>query len=43
MDAETGAAGVARGLADIPYLCPGDVVSLEIDGLGSQSQIFAEA
>ena len=43
MDAETGAAGVALGLADIPYLCPGGVVSLEIDGLGAQTQTFAEA
>ena len=36
-------AGVALGLADNPYLRPGDVVSLEIDGLGTQTQIFAEA
>ena len=36
-------AGVALGLAGNPYLRPGDVVSLEIDGLGSQTQIFAEA
>ena len=36
-------AGVALGLAGNPYLRPGDVVSLEIDGLGTQTQIFAEA
>jgi 2-keto-4-pentenoate hydratase/2-oxohepta-3-ene-1,7-dioic acid hydratase in catechol pathway len=33
-------AGVALGLADHPYLSPGDVVELEIDGLGRQRQVF---
>jgi 2-keto-4-pentenoate hydratase/2-oxohepta-3-ene-1,7-dioic acid hydratase in catechol pathway len=36
-------AGVALGLAGNPYLRAGDVVSLEIDGLGTQSQTFAQA
>ena len=36
-------AGVALGLADHPYLKPGDVVELEIDGLGRQRQVFREA
>ena len=36
-------AGVALGLPDHPYLRPGDVVELEIDGLGSQRQLFGAA
>jgi 2-keto-4-pentenoate hydratase/2-oxohepta-3-ene-1,7-dioic acid hydratase in catechol pathway len=36
-------AGVALGRADQPYLRPGDVVELEIDGLGTARQEFAAA
>jgi 2-keto-4-pentenoate hydratase/2-oxohepta-3-ene-1,7-dioic acid hydratase in catechol pathway len=36
-------AGVALGLPGNPYLRPGDLVELEINGLGAQTQIFAEA
>ncbi len=36
-------AGVALGLPGNPYLRPGDLVELEISGLGTQTQIFAEA
>ena len=36
-------AGVALGLKDHPYLRPGDVVELEIEGLGRQRQIFEAA
>ncbi|MFE5880630.1 fumarylacetoacetate hydrolase family protein [Streptomyces hydrogenans] len=36
-------AGVALGLPDAPYLRPGDRVELSIDGLGRQSQTFAQA
>ncbi|MBL1098353.1 fumarylacetoacetate hydrolase family protein [Streptomyces coffeae] len=36
-------AGVALGLPDTPYLRAGDTVVLEIDGLGRQRQIFADA
>jgi 2-keto-4-pentenoate hydratase/2-oxohepta-3-ene-1,7-dioic acid hydratase in catechol pathway len=36
-------AGVALGLKDHPYLRPGDVVELEIDGLGRQRQVFEAA
>ena len=36
-------AGVALGLPDAPYLRPGQVVELEIDGLGSQRQTFTAA
>ncbi|MFF3910230.1 fumarylacetoacetate hydrolase family protein [Streptomyces sp. NPDC001848] len=36
-------AGVALGLLDAPYLRPGQVVELEIDGLGSQRQTFTAA
>ncbi|UUU19842.1 fumarylacetoacetate hydrolase family protein [Streptomyces sp. DSM 40750] len=36
-------AGVALGLPGTPYLRPGDTVDLEIDGLGSQRQIFGQA
>jgi 2-keto-4-pentenoate hydratase/2-oxohepta-3-ene-1,7-dioic acid hydratase in catechol pathway len=36
-------AGVALGLPDHPYLVAGDVVELEIDGLGRQRQVFREA
>ena len=36
-------AGVALGRADKPYLRPGDVVELEIDGLGTARQKFAAA
>jgi 2-keto-4-pentenoate hydratase/2-oxohepta-3-ene-1,7-dioic acid hydratase in catechol pathway len=36
-------AGVALGMPDHPYLRPGDVVELEIDGLGSARQEFAAA
>ncbi|MFJ6392909.1 fumarylacetoacetate hydrolase family protein [Streptomyces sp. NPDC091972] len=36
-------AGVAMGLADTPYLRAGDVVSIEIDGLGHQRHTFKEA
>ena len=36
-------AGVALGMADPCYLRPGDVVELEIDKLGRQSQIFTSA
>ena len=36
-------AGVAMGQPDQPYLRPGDVVELEIDGLGRQRQTMAAA
>jgi 2-keto-4-pentenoate hydratase/2-oxohepta-3-ene-1,7-dioic acid hydratase in catechol pathway len=36
-------AGVALGLPDKPYLRDGDVVELEIDGLGRQTQTFRQA
>jgi hypothetical protein len=36
-------AGVALGLPDHPYLRQGDVVELEIDGLGRQRQNFGQA
>jgi 2-keto-4-pentenoate hydratase/2-oxohepta-3-ene-1,7-dioic acid hydratase in catechol pathway len=36
-------AGVALGMADHPYLREGDVVELEIDGLGRQRQNFGQA
>ena len=36
-------AGVALGRADTPYLRAGDVVELEIDGLGRQRQVFGQA
>ncbi|MET9730424.1 fumarylacetoacetate hydrolase family protein [Streptomyces sp. NPDC006458] len=36
-------AGVALGLPGTPYLRAGDVVELEIDGLGSQRQTFGQA
>jgi 2-keto-4-pentenoate hydratase/2-oxohepta-3-ene-1,7-dioic acid hydratase in catechol pathway len=36
-------AGVALGRPDKPYLRPGDVVELEIDGLGTARQEFAAA
>ena len=36
-------AGVALGRPDKPYLRPGDVVELEIDGLGRQRQTFTAA
>jgi 2-keto-4-pentenoate hydratase/2-oxohepta-3-ene-1,7-dioic acid hydratase in catechol pathway len=36
-------AGVAMGMADTPYLRDGDVVELEIDGLGRQRQSFKPA
>jgi len=36
-------AGVALGRADKPYLRPGDVVELEIDGLGRQRQVLGQA
>jgi 2-keto-4-pentenoate hydratase/2-oxohepta-3-ene-1,7-dioic acid hydratase in catechol pathway len=36
-------AGVAMGRADTPYLRDGDVVELEIDGLGRQRQAFRQA
>jgi 2-keto-4-pentenoate hydratase/2-oxohepta-3-ene-1,7-dioic acid hydratase in catechol pathway len=36
-------AGVAMGRADAPYLRAGDVVELEIDGLGRQRQTLAQA
>jgi 2-keto-4-pentenoate hydratase/2-oxohepta-3-ene-1,7-dioic acid hydratase in catechol pathway len=36
-------AGVALGLPDKPYLRAGDVVRLEIDGLGAQRQVLAGA
>jgi 2-keto-4-pentenoate hydratase/2-oxohepta-3-ene-1,7-dioic acid hydratase in catechol pathway len=35
--------GVALGLPDKPYLQPGDVVEVEIDGLGRQRQVFGKA
>ncbi len=35
--------GVAMGLPDTPYLRAGDVVELEIDGLGRQRQMFGSA
>jgi 2-keto-4-pentenoate hydratase/2-oxohepta-3-ene-1,7-dioic acid hydratase in catechol pathway len=35
--------GVAMGLADHPYLREGDVVELEIEGLGRQRQVFVAA
>ncbi|MFJ2240751.1 fumarylacetoacetate hydrolase family protein [Streptomyces sp. NPDC087859] len=36
-------AGVALGLPGTPYLRPGDIVELSVDGLGSQRQTFAQA
>jgi 2-keto-4-pentenoate hydratase/2-oxohepta-3-ene-1,7-dioic acid hydratase in catechol pathway len=36
-------AGVALGRADTPYLRAGDVVEVEIDGLGRQRQVFGQA
>lgn len=36
-------AGVALGRSDAPYLRAGDVVELEIDGLGHQRQTFRQA
>jgi 2-keto-4-pentenoate hydratase/2-oxohepta-3-ene-1,7-dioic acid hydratase in catechol pathway len=36
-------AGVALGLAGNPYLRAGDVVELEIDGLGTARQELAQA
>jgi len=36
-------AGVALGSPDQRYLCPGDVVELEITGLGRQRQVFGQA
>jgi 2-keto-4-pentenoate hydratase/2-oxohepta-3-ene-1,7-dioic acid hydratase in catechol pathway len=36
-------AGVALGLPDHPYLRAGDVVEVEIDGLGRQRQTFRAA
>ncbi|RCG32333.1 FAA hydrolase family protein [Sphaerisporangium album] len=36
-------AGVALGMPDHPYLRKGDVVELEIDGLGRQRQIVGQA
>lgn len=36
-------AGVAMGMQDQPYLRDGDVVELEIDGLGRQRQTFVQA
>ncbi|KUJ63980.1 2-hydroxyhepta-2,4-diene-1,7-dioate isomerase [Streptomyces albus subsp. albus] len=36
-------AGVALGLPDTPYLRAGDMVELEIDGLGRQRQTFEKA
>jgi 2-keto-4-pentenoate hydratase/2-oxohepta-3-ene-1,7-dioic acid hydratase in catechol pathway len=36
-------AGVALGLPDKPYLRAGDVVELEIDGLGRQRQLLVQA
>ncbi|WP_116949664.1 fumarylacetoacetate hydrolase family protein [Jiangella endophytica] len=36
-------AGVAMGMPGQPYLRAGDVVELEIDGLGRQRQVFTDA
>jgi len=36
-------AGVAMGLPGQPYLRPGDVMELEIDGLGRQRQVLGKA
>jgi 2-keto-4-pentenoate hydratase/2-oxohepta-3-ene-1,7-dioic acid hydratase in catechol pathway len=36
-------AGVALGQADTPFLRAGDVVEVEIDGLGRQRQVFGQA
>jgi len=36
-------AGVAMGRPDLPYLAPGDVIQLEIDGLGSARQTVGAA
>lgn len=36
-------AGVALGRVDTPYLRAGDVVEVEIDGLGRQRQVFGQA
>jgi len=36
-------AGVAMGSPDIPFLAPGDVMELSIDGLGSQRQTLGKA
>ncbi|WP_026328511.1 fumarylacetoacetate hydrolase family protein [Streptomyces sulphureus] len=35
--------GVAMGSAELPYLAAGDVVELEVDGLGRQRQEIAQA
>jgi 2-keto-4-pentenoate hydratase/2-oxohepta-3-ene-1,7-dioic acid hydratase in catechol pathway len=36
-------AGVALGMPGTPYLRVGDVVELEIDGLGRQRQVLGQA
>jgi 2-keto-4-pentenoate hydratase/2-oxohepta-3-ene-1,7-dioic acid hydratase in catechol pathway len=36
-------AGVAMGRADKPYLRPGDVMELSIDGLGTMRQTLGKA
>ncbi|GAA2738222.1 fumarylacetoacetate hydrolase family protein [Pedococcus aerophilus] len=36
-------AGVALGVPGTPYLAPGDVVEVEVDGLGRQRQTFGKA
>jgi 2-keto-4-pentenoate hydratase/2-oxohepta-3-ene-1,7-dioic acid hydratase in catechol pathway len=36
-------AGVAMGAPGTPFLKPGDVVELEIDGLGRQRQVLEQA
>ena len=36
-------AGVAMGRPDQPYLRAGDIVEIEIDGLGRQRQVFGQA
>ena len=35
-------AGVALGYPSLPYLRPGDLVELEIEGLGQQRQVFGQ-
>jgi 2-keto-4-pentenoate hydratase/2-oxohepta-3-ene-1,7-dioic acid hydratase in catechol pathway len=35
-------AGVALGRLETPYLSAGDVVAVEIDGLGRQRQVFGQ-
>ncbi len=36
-------AGVTLGRPGTPYLAPGDIVEIEIDGLGRQRQVLGKA